>query len=415
MAILKHIASKNKLYSRAELYLCYEHDAKTGKPLLDEKGRFIPRQNILKEAINCEFDTFAAECIETNNLFHKNRGQKDIKSHDYIISFAPEDNITPEEVMSFAKQFAKRFLEGHQVIIVIHADGHNHSGNIHAHIVANSVRKYEALSRDWHEKPCEYKRGCKHKCTNAMLRVAKGWVIEQCRIRGLRQVDLFSAKVRDDYWVNKRGKESNPDFKSSKEILREMIDTVIEHSNSLDDFVNRMDLDYGVKIRVTNATISYQTTEMKKPIRGKRLGDEYDKARLEERILASYSKRRTADSKALTSSLEMLLSKLNEVSERNDRQLVEITERMDVLETPADSFVTEELAPTAIEATKESELQLSEVRKVGSWDEELKKFCKNNPGMDVDEVLDKFPEYYDRMMREAQKTEEERSIVTRGR
>lgn len=194
-----------------------------------------------------------------------------------------------------------------------------------------------------------------------------------------------------------------------------MIDTVIEHSNSLDDFVNRMDLDYGVKIRVTNATISYQTTEMKKPIRGKRLGDEYDKARLEERILASYSKRRTADSKALTSSLEMLLSKLNEVSERNDRQLVEITERMDVLETPADSFVTEELAPTAIEATKESELQLSEVRKVGSWDEELKKFCKNNPGMDVDEVLDKFPEYYDRMMREAQKTEEERSIVTRGR
>lgn len=136
---------------------------------------------------------------------------------------------------------------------------------------------------------------------------------------------------------------------------------------------------------------------------------------IEERILASYSKRRTADSKALTSSLEMLLSKLNEVSERNDRQLVEITERMDALETPADSFVTEELAPTAIEATRESELQLSEVRKVGSWDEELKKFCKNNPGMDVDEVQDKFPEYYDRMMREAQKTEEERSIVTRGR
>ena len=183
--------------------------------------------------------------------------------------------------MDFARQFAKRFLDGHQVIIVIHADGHNHSGNIHAHIVANSVRKYEALNREWNEKACEYKQGCKHKCTNAMLRSAKGWVMNQCRLRGLRQVDLFSAKVRDDYWVNKRGKDNNPEFKSYKEKLRISIDAAIEHSDSLDDFVNRMGLDYGVKIRLTRETISYQCRGMKKPIRGKRLGDEYDRARLE--------------------------------------------------------------------------------------------------------------------------------------
>lgn len=64
MAILKHIASKNKLYSGAELYLCYEHDVKTGKPLLDESGRYIPRQNILKDAINCDFDTFAGNVLK---------------------------------------------------------------------------------------------------------------------------------------------------------------------------------------------------------------------------------------------------------------------------------------------------------------------------------------------------------------
>lgn len=415
MAILKHIASKNKLYSGAERYLCYEHDARSGKPLADEKGRLIPRHNILKAAINCEFDTFAAECIETNNHFYKNRGQKDIKSHDYIISFAPEDNITPEEVMDFAKQFAKRFLEGYQVIIVIHADGHNHSGNIHTHIVANSVRKYEALNREWHEKPCEYKRGCKHKCTNTMLRSAKGWVMEQCRLRRLRQVDLFSAKVRDDYWVNRRGKESNPDFKPSKEVLRETIDATIEYSNTLEEFVNKMDSDYGVKIRLTRETISYQSKEMGKPIRGKRLGDEYDRARLEARIMERHNKRKLNDTKALTNSLEMLLGKLNEVSERNNRQLNEITKRMDVLETPADNFIAEELAPMAIEATNEAEIQLIEVRKVGSWDEEMAKFCKANPDMEVEEVLDKFPAYYDKIMREAQETEEKRRIITRGR
>lgn len=415
MAILKHIASKNKLYSGAELYLCYEHDAKTGKPLLDESGRYIPRKNILKDAINCDFDTFAAECIETNNLYHKNRGLKDIKSHDYIISFAPEDDITPDEVMDFARQFAKRFLDGHQVIIVIHADGHNHSGNIHAHIVANSVRKYEALNREWNEKACEYKQGCKHKCTNAMLRSAKGWVMSQCRLRGLRQVDLFSAKVRDDYWVNKRGKENSSEFKSYKEKLRISIDTAIEHSDSLDAFVNRMELDYGVKIRLTRETISYQCRDMKKTIRGKRLGDEYDRARLEKRIIERNSQRHEWEKDALTSSLGALLDKLNKVTERNERQIDEISARVDALESPTDSFITEELAPAAIVAIEEADLQLTQSRKVGSWDEELKRFCKEHPDMDVEEVLDRFPAYYDKLMREAQKAEEKSRIITRGR
>ena len=87
MAILKHIANKSKIYSGAEQYLCFEHDAKTGKPLLDDQSRMIVRKGILKEAINCDFDSFAAECMETNNLYHKNKGTADIKSHDYILKY----------------------------------------------------------------------------------------------------------------------------------------------------------------------------------------------------------------------------------------------------------------------------------------------------------------------------------------
>ena len=139
--------------------------------------------------------------------------------------------------------------------------------------------------------------------------------MNQCRLRGLRQVDLFSAKVRDDYWVNKRGKENNPEFKSYKEKLRISIEAAIEHSDSLDDFVNRMELDYGVKIRLTRETISYQCRGMKKPIRGKRFGDEYYRARLEKRIIERNSQRRERGKDALTSSLEALLDKLNKVTE----------------------------------------------------------------------------------------------------
>ena len=39
MATLKHIASKNSDYAAIEAYLVYQHDAFTGKQLLDEQGK----------------------------------------------------------------------------------------------------------------------------------------------------------------------------------------------------------------------------------------------------------------------------------------------------------------------------------------------------------------------------------------
>ena len=39
MATLKHIASKNSDYAAIEAYLVYQHDAFTGKQLLDEHGK----------------------------------------------------------------------------------------------------------------------------------------------------------------------------------------------------------------------------------------------------------------------------------------------------------------------------------------------------------------------------------------
>ena len=39
MATLKHISSKNSDYTAIEAYLVYQHDAFTGKQLLDEQGK----------------------------------------------------------------------------------------------------------------------------------------------------------------------------------------------------------------------------------------------------------------------------------------------------------------------------------------------------------------------------------------
>lgn len=346
MAILKHIANKSKIYSGAEQYLCFEHDAKTGKPLLDEQGRMIARKGILKEAINCDFDSFAAECMETNNLYHKNKGTADIKSHDYIVSFDPKDDITPMEAMELAKKYAEKFLEGHQVIIVVHPDGHNGSGNIHAHIVANSVRKYPAVKQKWHEKACEYKQGCKHKCTNAMLRTGKQWVMEECRKRGLNQVDLFRSKVREDYWVQKRGLEKNPNFMTDKDKLRIYVDAALPFATSMEHLAEILHEKYEVTTRITNQTISFKLAGAKQAIRGKRLGDDYTKPSLEERMPKLFQERLEAEAKK-KAELDAIIQK--HVEEERAKRLdakkkreTELFDSMQALMKTVDQYVKKE-------------------------------------------------------------------------
>ena len=47
MATLKHIASKNSDYAAIEAYLVYQHDAFTGKQLLDEQGKPLLRESYI--------------------------------------------------------------------------------------------------------------------------------------------------------------------------------------------------------------------------------------------------------------------------------------------------------------------------------------------------------------------------------
>lgn len=55
MAILKHIASKNADYGEAQRYLMFQYDEDTMKPVLDENGRLIPREEYHLDGINCDY------------------------------------------------------------------------------------------------------------------------------------------------------------------------------------------------------------------------------------------------------------------------------------------------------------------------------------------------------------------------
>ena len=144
MATLKHIASKNSDYTAIEAYLVYQHDAFTGKQLLDEQGRPKLRESYLLDTLECGDFSFATACLLANRKYGKNTQHGDIKSHQYIISFDPRDaadnGLTMEKAQALGLKFCEENFPGHPAIVCTHPDGHNHSGNIHVHIVIGSIR-----------------------------------------------------------------------------------------------------------------------------------------------------------------------------------------------------------------------------------------------------------------------------------
>ena len=78
MAVIKHIASKNADYGESERYLIFQHNEYTQKPILDDKGHMILRDEYYLDGLNCDPFTFASECQELNS-YHLQDQQKPVQ------------------------------------------------------------------------------------------------------------------------------------------------------------------------------------------------------------------------------------------------------------------------------------------------------------------------------------------------
>lgn len=126
VAVIKHIASKNADYGESERYLIFQHNEYTQKPILDDEGHMILRDEYYLNGLNCDPFTFASECQELNSYYHKNKKFNEIKSHHYIISFDPKDKeecgLTGERAQQLGLTFAKKNFSGHQALVCTHTD-----------------------------------------------------------------------------------------------------------------------------------------------------------------------------------------------------------------------------------------------------------------------------------------------------
>ena len=301
MATFKHISSKNADYGAAEAYLTFEHDEFTMKPTLDENGRLIPREDYRISSLNCGGEDFAVACMRANLRYEKNQKREDVKSHHYIISFDPRDGtdngLTVDRAQELGEQFCKEHFPGHQALVCTHPDGHNHSGNIHVHIVINSLRIYEVPLLPYMDRPADTREGCKHRCTNAAMEYFKSEVMEMCHREGLYQIDLLNGSkeriTEREYWAAKKGQlaldkenaareaagqPTKPTkFETDKAKLRRTIRQALSQATSFDEFSSLL-LREGVTVKESRGRLSYLTPDRTKPITARKLGDDFDRA-----------------------------------------------------------------------------------------------------------------------------------------
>ena len=300
MAILKHIASKNANYAEIQRYLMFEHDEDTNKPILNENGELIPRKGYIMDGINCDPFTFDMECRELNALYRKNESYDEIKSHHYIISFDPKDTdengLTGEHAQKLGMEYARKNFPGHQALVCTHMDGHNKSGNIHVHIVINSLRKYDVERQGFMERACDSRAGYKHHLSKDYLIHLKQSLMDLCHREHLHQVDLLAPaakKVTDrEYHAGRRGQKKLDErnrqiladglpirrtaFQTQKDFLRSAIEASAVSSCSREEFQKLLLEKYNVTLKVSRGRFSYLHPERGKYITGRMLGTHYE-------------------------------------------------------------------------------------------------------------------------------------------
>ena len=246
-----------------------------------------------------------------------------MKTHHYIISFDPKDavenGLTMERAQALGLQFCKDNFPGHPAIVCTHPDGHNHSGNIHVHIVIGSVRTREVERKPYMQKPRDWREGMKHSSTAQTMRHLRVAVMEMCQDAKLYQIDLLSSKKRvseREYWMKRRSQmkldrenaallaagqqPTQTEFETAKETLRKQISDVLDNAASFEDFSDRLLQQYGITVKKSRGRLSYLPAGRKKFIRAHSLGDKFEK----ELVLATLKENAKSQPIILHSNLE---------------------------------------------------------------------------------------------------------------
>ena len=303
MAILKHIAVHNRNYHDFITYVLFQHDSHA-RPIYDHNHVKRLRENYLIDAINTTPWTYNLDCQRSNRQWKKNREEREVKQHHFILSFDPKDvecGLTMEKAQALGMEFARKHFSGHQCVVATHDDGNNHSGNIHTHISINSLRTIDTEPPEYSNLARDYKAGFKFQASDKCIRYLKSEVEKMCRENGLHQVELnrkAKQNVTDkEYWASQRGQErlgqkneairsvggkpTESKFKTELARIRIAINETKQKCSSVEDFKAILKREHNITVTESRGRWSYLPEYRKRPITSRRLGDDYGKEAIE--------------------------------------------------------------------------------------------------------------------------------------
>ena len=202
-----------------------------------------------------------------------------------------------EKAQALGLKFCEENFPGHPAIVCTHPDGHNHSGNIHVHIVIGSVRTRKVERKPYMQKPRDWREGMKHSSTAQTMRHLRVEVMELCESAGLYQIDLLNGskeRVNEaEYWARRRGQlkldrenasltatgqhPRQKKFETVKDTLRKQISSVLYRTTSFEEFSDRLMQQYGITVKESRGQLSYLPSGRTKFIRAHSIGDKFEK------------------------------------------------------------------------------------------------------------------------------------------
>jgi len=209
-----------------------------------------------------EDEDYAKQFKETANLFGKGGKHDERKYYHFKLSCAQKDNVSPQESQCFAEELTARFFHEYECVIATHND----TKTVHSHIIVNAVNPL----------------------TGKKLRITeKQYIAMKDEANNLGKEMGFTLTDFRKKSENKRTtSESHIILKggnSWKEDLREVIEEAKQKSATREEFIAHLKL-YNVTVTRSITEYSFLHPQKQKPIRGRKLGENYSKEAIENAV-----------------------------------------------------------------------------------------------------------------------------------
>ncbi len=215
---------------------------------------YAEKRAVEKSGLNCDVDYAKSSFKAARELYGKTDGNQ---GHVIIQSFQPGE-VTPEQCNQLGLALAEKLAPNHQVAVYTHAD----TNHVHNHIVLNSI---------------DLNTGKKFNNNKQALRDVRAFNDEVCRAQGLSVPEKDTARLR---YTQTEKAIADPNTTSTaqyswKDDIREAIDqSTATNMEELQEHLNQ----YGITIeRVTPKSITYRHLAENKKVRGRKLGEDYNK------------------------------------------------------------------------------------------------------------------------------------------